>query len=261
MSSEHEPSRQTDASIGDEAEIAKKYFRSFAADYHRAFEGSGRQPLHALINAVFRRKTFTRRTAIVRDWLAEFGVAGKHVLDLGCGSGEVSLIAASLGARVTGVDIVPEMIDIARREAARAGLSARTTFRVGNFGGEPIEPADIIQMIGVIEYYKDIDAILPRVAEAAAERIIIVDTRGPWWRRQLRYGLARMKHFHLYYHPPARVIAILGAAGFERTHHVAGHSFTALAFRRAVPQPAGVRVAPDARRLEASAHPEDARRS
>jgi 2-polyprenyl-3-methyl-5-hydroxy-6-metoxy-1,4-benzoquinol methylase len=229
-----ETPRRSDVSqtIDAEAEISKQYFRSFASDYHRAFDGSGQQPLHALINKLFRRKTFTRRTDIVRGWLAEFGVKGKRVLDLGCGSGEVSIVAAELGATVTGMDIVPEMIAIARGEAARRGLSATTTFRVGNLAHDAIDPADVIMMIGVVEYYRDVDVILPRVAAAAAERMIVVDTRGPWWRRQLRYGLARFKRFHLYYHPPSRLEAILAGAGFARTHHVAGHSFTAMAFAR-----------------------------
>jgi len=217
----------------DEAEIAKRYFGSFADDYHRAFEGKGQNPLHALINSLFRRKTFVKRTDVVRDWLASFNVNGKHVLELGCGSGEVSIVAAKLGARVTGLDIVPDMIDIARAGARDAGVESRTAFRVANFANEPIEPADTVMMVGVIEYYRDIDRLLPRVCAATAEHLIIVDTRGPWWRRQLRYGLAAFKHFHLYYHSPDRVAAIVKAAGFEETHRVAGHSYTAFAFTRA----------------------------
>jgi SAM-dependent methyltransferase len=216
----------------DEAEIAKRYFGSFADDYHRAFEGTGRNPLHALINSIFRRKTFELRTDVVRAWLAKFGIAGKHVLELGCGSGEVSVVAAQLGARVTGLDIVPEMIEIARAGAKAAGVSETTEFRVANFADEAIEAADVVMMVGVIEYYRDIDRLLPRVCASTRERLIIVDTRGPWWRRQLRYVLARLKKFHLYYHAPDRVAAIVRAAGFEETDRVAGHSYTAFAFRR-----------------------------
>src|SRR6185295_6459413 len=106
-----------------EAEVAKRYFGSFADDYHRAFQGRGKNLLHGAISLLFRRKTFERRTEIVTEWLRQYGVTGKDVLDLGCGSGEVSLEAARLGARVTGLDIVPEMIDIARAEAERAHLA------------------------------------------------------------------------------------------------------------------------------------------
>lgn len=216
----------------DEAEIAKRYFGGFADDYHRAFEGTGRNPLHRLINSIFRRKTFELRTDVVRAWLASFDIKGKQVLELGCGSGEVSVVAAQLGARVTGLDIVPEMIDIAGAGARAAGVSETTAFRVANFAEEAIESADVVMMVGVIEYYRDIDRLLPRVCAATRERLILVDTRGPWWRRQLRYALAKFKQFHLYYHPPDRVAAIVRAEGFEETARVAGHSYTAFAFRR-----------------------------
>ena len=224
-----------DVVMRDEAEIAKRYFGSFADDYHRAFEGTGQNPLHRLINSLFRRKTFERRTDVVRGWLASFQIAGKHVLELGCGSGEVSIVAAQLGARVTGLDIVPEMIEIARAGARAAGVSETATFRVSNVANEPIEAADVVMMVGVIEYYRDIDRLLPRVCASTRERLIIVDTRGPWWRRQLRYVLASVKQFHLYYHAPDRVAAIVRASGFEETHRVAGHSYTAFAFRRTTP--------------------------
>jgi 2-polyprenyl-3-methyl-5-hydroxy-6-metoxy-1,4-benzoquinol methylase len=215
-----------------EAEIARRYFGSFADDYHEAFEGTGRQPLHALINKLFRRKTFQRRTAIVAEWLATYGVAGKQVLDLGCGSGEVSLIAARLGASVTGLDIVPAMVEIAGQEAARAGLVDRAVFRVHNLVSDPIEPGDLTMMIGVIEYYGDIETLLPKVCRSTRQALIIVDTRGPWWRRRLRYLLARLKRFRLYYHSPDRVAAIVAREGFKETARVSGHSFTALMFTR-----------------------------
>ncbi len=49
-------------------------------------------------------------------WLIEqCGVsAGQHVLDAGCGAGGAMVLAAERGARVTGTDVAPEMLAIAR---------------------------------------------------------------------------------------------------------------------------------------------------
>jgi 2-polyprenyl-3-methyl-5-hydroxy-6-metoxy-1,4-benzoquinol methylase len=219
-------------SAAEEARIAQRYFRSFAQDYHRAFDGTGANPLHHLINRLFRRKTFVLRTALVEQELREYGVDGKAVLDLGCGSGEVSLIAARLGATVTGIDIVPGMIDIAKAEAANAGVADRTRFRVGNILEDEIPKADVTMMVGVIEYYSDLPALLRRVCEATRDSLIIVDTRGPLWRRTLRYALARMKKFYIFYRDPDDVAAAAAREGFHESKRVLGHSYSFFVFRR-----------------------------
>ena len=51
--------------------------------------------------------------------------AGTAVLDVACGSGQLALIAARRGARVTGVDIATNSIEAARGRAAAEGLDAR----------------------------------------------------------------------------------------------------------------------------------------
>lgn len=60
--------------------------------------------------------------------LAEAGTLHGPVLDVGCGSGEHALLAASLGLAATGVDASPAAIEIARRKAEQRGLAA--TFSV-----------------------------------------------------------------------------------------------------------------------------------
>lgn len=65
------------------------------------------------------------------DLLARLvGEGPKDVLDVGCGTGFLSLLFAEMRHRVTGIDISPKMVEIAAEKARRAGLSAR--FRVEN---------------------------------------------------------------------------------------------------------------------------------
>ena len=48
--------------------------------------------------------------------------AGQKVLDVACGTGVVAVTAARLGARVTGLDLTPELLDRARENARIAGV-------------------------------------------------------------------------------------------------------------------------------------------
>jgi len=54
------------------------------------------------------------------------------VIDVGCGTGEHTLLAASRGASPLGIDISPAAIEIARRKARERGLEAGARFEVGD---------------------------------------------------------------------------------------------------------------------------------
>jgi SAM-dependent methyltransferase len=57
----------------------------------------------------------------------------RHYLDLCCGKGAVSVeLAKALGARLTGLDITPEFIDVARQKAADHGVASLCAFRVAD---------------------------------------------------------------------------------------------------------------------------------
>lgn len=67
----------------------------------------------------------------LRSWLPGRSC---DVLDLGCGTGSLSLLAAEQGHRVTGVDSAPAMVDLAR--AKLAGRDA--AFLVGDAAAPPV---------------------------------------------------------------------------------------------------------------------------
>lgn len=47
---------------------------------------------------------------------------GERVLDIACGTGNAAIRAAEAGAKVTGLDLTPELFPAARRRAAEAGV-------------------------------------------------------------------------------------------------------------------------------------------
>ncbi|MCW5879680.1 MAG: class I SAM-dependent methyltransferase [Anaerolineae bacterium] len=57
------------------------------------------------------------------DLLGRVGVSARDVLDVACGVGDLAMGLARRGYTLTGVDLAPAMIDIARQRAAAADLA------------------------------------------------------------------------------------------------------------------------------------------
>ena len=65
-------------------------------------------------------------TALCLEWLAGAALAGKHVLDYGCGSGLLAIAALKLGAaRADAVDIDPQALVATRENAQVNGVADR----------------------------------------------------------------------------------------------------------------------------------------
>src|ERR1051325_8359662 len=70
-------------------------------------------------------------------------VAGKKVLDVGCGEGGYTRVLAGKGARVTGIDGSARLVDIAKRRAEKESLTVGYEVRNANslygFEGESFD--------------------------------------------------------------------------------------------------------------------------
>jgi ubiquinone/menaquinone biosynthesis C-methylase UbiE len=67
----------------------------------------------------------------VRERIAtRFVQAGDHVLDLGCGTGNLAILCARRGAQVTGIDASPAMLDVARQRVEAEGLEEQIELRL-----------------------------------------------------------------------------------------------------------------------------------
>jgi demethylmenaquinone methyltransferase/2-methoxy-6-polyprenyl-1,4-benzoquinol methylase len=78
-----------------------------------------------------------------RDLLDMAGpLEGRRLLDLACGTGDIALAAASRGAMVTGVDLTPRMIQIARKKGTPGAARPHPPrFLVGDMMALPVASA------------------------------------------------------------------------------------------------------------------------
>jgi SAM-dependent methyltransferase len=96
-------------------------------DWDARAAGFDEEPDHGLRDPEVRRAWAAR----LRSWLP--GRAG-DILDLGCGTGSLSLLASEQGHRVTGVDLSPAMVTLARQKLA--GRDA--AFLIGDAAAPPV---------------------------------------------------------------------------------------------------------------------------
>jgi len=80
-------------------------------------------------------------TALCLEWLDGLDLAGKHVVDYGCGSGVLAIAALKLGAaRVDGIDNDPQAIVASGDNAQRNGVDDRLALHLPEeFAQEPAE--------------------------------------------------------------------------------------------------------------------------
>jgi ubiquinone/menaquinone biosynthesis C-methylase UbiE len=106
-----------------------------------------------------------------------------HVLELGCGTGNVSLRLAARwpGARFTFVDAAPEMTDVtrARLAAEQPQTAERSRFVVARFEEMELERAtyDVAVASLSLHHVRDVATVYPRLAPALARggRLMMLD--------------------------------------------------------------------------------------
>ena len=146
---------------------------------------------------------------------------GKTALDVGCGAGLLGEPLARLGAKVTGIDASPEVIEVARGHAAMMGLEI--DYRVGDVQALGDE-FDLITSMEVIEHVADPAAFVQALAKRLAPGgLLVMSTpNATAWSRLLMItvgeGLGQIPrgtHDFDKFIAPERMKVLLGEAGLK----------------------------------------------
>ena len=175
----------------------------------------------------YRRNGPVGLTRVLIEALAEGGIDGQTVLDIGGGVGVVHHeLLRSGAATAVDVDASRAYISVAREEADRQGHAERVRYLAGDFVvlADDVDPADLVALDRVICCYADMVALVGRSASLTRRRYGLVYPRDSWLGRagtallnaQLR--LSRSP-FRVYVHRAADVDAILAAHGLVKRLH------------------------------------------
>jgi len=121
-----------------------------------------------------------KECAAIADWLVDRGVLpGAVVLDAGCGTGRYAIELARRGYAVHGVDLSPDLIDVA--STAAEGSTGRVSFAVGDMTDLPTSRYAAILCRGVLNDVIDDasrDAVFAAFARALHPNgVLILDVR------------------------------------------------------------------------------------
>ena len=99
------------------------------------------------------------------DFVAETSLAGKKVLDVGCGGGLLSEYLAKAGASVVGIDASATIIEVAREHAQTSHLNIDyETTDVESFAERNLGRFDIVTCMEMLEHVPKPDEIVAAVA-------------------------------------------------------------------------------------------------
>jgi SAM-dependent methyltransferase len=119
----------------------------------------------------------------ILDLVRDTPLRRPSVLELGCGTAALGVALLEMGAaRLTGVDLSPASIDLARQRADAAGFAEAATFEVGNAVATTADPHDWVILDRVICCYGDVATLVERAISLAGERIAISVPESRGWR-------------------------------------------------------------------------------
>jgi 2-polyprenyl-3-methyl-5-hydroxy-6-metoxy-1,4-benzoquinol methylase len=190
------------------ADDVRRYFSEGSNVFLGLYDGQ-LSPVQRVATAIF-REGVRQRFVLALDMLGD--VAGRRVLDVGCGAGPLAIALAERGAAVTGIDVAPPMIAKAEQLAASLPAARRPRFVVDDFFTSPLagEAWDAVVALGVTDYLADPTAFLRRAAGATRGRLAVSFPAA--WRPQnpLRRAWLATKRCAVYFYPP-REVAAFGA--------------------------------------------------
>jgi len=164
----------------------------------------------------YRRRGLDRTAARMVAYLADRGVDGASVLEIGGGVGDIQIELLRRGAsRSTNLELVDTYDAEAAALAGSAGVSDRMTRRQLDIAANPeaVEVHDIVVMHRVVCCYPDYERLLA-VAADHARKLLVFSHPPRNWISRLAVGAENLGirvfggSFKSYTHPPHAMVAV-----------------------------------------------------
>ncbi len=134
----------------------------------------------------------THVESALRELEAQRPIRGSRVLDIGTRHGEMAMLFAMLGAKVTGIDINQEPLEGARRTAESLGLTSQVEFLKydGDLDIFPDESFDVVFTKSVLVLVPHMQQFLQQISaklRPGGQIVFIENGKGNWLLHALRW--------------------------------------------------------------------------
>lgn len=116
--------------------------------------------------------------ATLLGWLPD-DLSDRLILDAGCGAGQLAAAAAERGGAVTGVDLSPRLLNLARDRYAHGEFRGRLNFQSGDMFAPPGDAYDHVVAMDSLIHYEPSDIVLALNAFAERAKRSILFTAAP----------------------------------------------------------------------------------
>lgn len=162
-------------------------------------------------------------------------LAGKRLLDVGCGDGFFAIAFAKAGAIVTGVDADPEMLSAAETNAVREGVSIAFSSGDAQALAFPDQTFDVVVATALLCLVRERETALAEMARVLKpDGRLIIGELGAWsvWNtlRRIRGAMGQEPWRSAHFFTPGELARLLRRAGLRPTSVTGAVYYPPLAF-------------------------------
>ena len=195
-------------------QAVKSFFDGYASRFYSIYKEEQKNPLRRFLDRTLRYSMFHRFQKVSE--IIENSKSQK-ILDAGCGPGwHDILLVKSLNVNITGIDVAPEMIKIAKDECDKRNLYSNLKFITADILEHTFnEKFDVIFALGVVEYFDNPYDLLKKMKIICNNKILFsVPVLNHWLtpQRKIRYKLRKCP---LWFYDEKKIQKLMSELSFE----------------------------------------------
>jgi predicted RNA methylase len=192
-----------------------RFWNDIAAEFDSIYTGENKSAFSRAMDHVFRKDMYQRYEWVMRK---TGDVSGQRICDVGCGSGRFVTALAKKGAEhVTGVDVAPEMLKIARNVVAQDNVADRCDFVLSDvLNWKTDAKYDTTIAIGFWDYIMEPPERLRLIRDFTTKKFLSAWPRFWTWRMPVRkVRLQLLRGCPVYFFRRRQVYKLIEDAGFK----------------------------------------------